>query len=519
MKYERAAGILFHPTSLPGPYGIGDLGPSAYAWIDFLADTGCTLWQVLPLGPTGYGDSPYQCFSAFAGNPYLLSPDLLFDEGLLEASDLADLPMFPEEKVDYGPVIQYKLELMNRAFNHFETDQPDGLLAEFTHFQAENEFWLADYALFMALKEAHHGAPWSKWQKPLKNRDEITLQRARVKHNQVIRRHMFLQFMFFRQWTNLKDYAHQNNITIIGDIPIFVAHDSAEVWAKPDLFFIDSTGKPTVVAGVPPDYFSKTGQLWGNPLYRWDQHAETNYAWWVERFKSVFKLVDIVRLDHFRGFAGYWEVPARQKTAIKGRWMPGPGKQFFQVIQDTFGELPIIAEDLGEITPDVVDMRDTYNLPGMKILVFAFGEDATNEFLPHNFIPNCVVYTGTHDNDTVVGWYERVGDKERDHARRYLARSGDDIAWDLIRTAWSSVAMFALAPMQDILGLDNKARMNYPSRPSGNWQWRMSADSIDDKIKERLAEYNVLYGRGKPREKEAGLEIKEQDERQEPKEP
>jgi 4-alpha-glucanotransferase len=495
MSFNRSAGILLHPTSLPGPYGIGDLGPEAYAWIDFLVDSGCRLWQVLPLGPTGYGDSPYQCFSAFAGNPYLVSPDLLLDDGLLVPDDLADTPAFPAGQVDYGAVIPWKLAVLDRAFERFKAEPPPGMAEEFARFIGQHNNWLPDYALFMSIKEMHGGAPWATWEAPLRNRQAKALQNARGEYGMQIERQMFRQFLFFRQWRALRTAANEKGITIIGDIPIFVAHDSAEVWARPDLFYINQKGNPTVVAGVPPDYFSETGQLWGNPLYRWEVHAKDGYAWWLERLRAVLDLVDIVRLDHFRGFAAYWEVPAREKTAIKGNWVPGPGIHFFQAVKDHLGELPIIAEDLGEITPDVVEMRDHFNLPGMKIMVFAFADDATNEFLPHNYVPNCIVYTGTHDNDTAVGWYQRVADQERDHARRYLARSGEDIAWDLIRAAWSSVAVFALAPMQDIFSLDNSARMNYPSRPSGNWTWRMSAESVLLVLKTRLKEYNLLYGR------------------------
>lgn len=502
MKFERAAGILFHPTSLPGPYGIGDLGPEAIRWIDFLVETGCKLWQVLPLGPTGYGDSPYQCFSAFAGNPYLISPDLLLADNLLGQDDLKSHPPFPMQKVEYGEIIPWKLDLLDRAYQRFRHHTDISLKAEFQQFITNNQDWLPDYALFMALKDAHNGQPWPSWETPLRNRDAQALQSVSVEYAEKIQQHMFQQFIFFRQWSALRAYANEKGIKIIGDIPIFVAHDSADVWANQGLFYIDKTGNPTVVAGVPPDYFSPTGQLWGNPLYRWDVHAKNNYEWWINRFNAVLRLVDIVRLDHFRGFAGYWEVPAGEVTAENGRWVPGPGKKFLKALKDALGELPIIAEDLGEITPDVIEMRDDFNLPGMKILVFAFSDDPENDFLPHNFIPNCVVYTGTHDNDTVVGWYHRVAAEETHFARRYLGRDGSDIAWDLIRTGWSSVAVFAIAQMQDLLGLDNQARMNYPSRPSGNWMWRMAPDAITQHIKTRLTEFNYLYGRGLPPEPE-----------------
>jgi 4-alpha-glucanotransferase len=509
MNFERSSGILLHPTSLPGPYGIGDLGPQAYQWVDFLEKTGTKLWQVLPLGPTGYGDSPYQCFSAFAGNPYLISPELLLDDGLLGVDDLEDIPEFPMDRVDFGPVIRWKLDLLGRAFRNFSSSGSSNLQDEMLLFQEENKYWLPDFALYMALKEAHGGNPWSTWEKSLRVRTEPGLVKAKIRYHLAIQEQIFRQFIFFHQWGKLKQYANTKGIQIVGDIPIFVAHDSAEVWARPDLFYINQKGKPTVVAGVPPDYFSPTGQLWGNPLYRWDVHKAAQYDWWIERFRAVFKLVDIVRLDHFRGFAGYWEIPAREKTAIKGKWVGGPGIPFFKAIQKALTNLPIIAEDLGEITPDVVEMREYFKFPGMKILVFAFGDDATNEFLPHNFIRNCVVYTGTHDNDTSVGWYSRVDEAERDFARRYLGRSGTDIAWDLIRTAWSSVAVMAFAPMQDLLSLDNQARMNYPSRPSGNWSWRMQTGALTRSIENRLAEFNLIYRRGVPLHQEIAEPVTE----------
>ncbi len=495
MNFERAAGILLHPTSLPGPYGIGDIGPEAYRWVDFLSQSETGLWQVLPLGPTGYGDSPYQCFSAFAGNPYLISPHLLLQEGLLYNEDLTHLPPFPAERVDYGMVIPWKLEILQRAYARFRQHGSRHLKEAFTAFQAEQAHWLDDYALFMALKEAHGGAPWPTWETDIRQRETQALEAARRSLAEAIEKQAFFQFLFFSQWRNLKNYANQRGVRIIGDIPIFVAHDSAEVWAHPELFFLDEHGNPTVVAGVPPDYFSATGQLWGNPLYRWDVHAQDGYAWWLARLRTVLELVDIVRLDHFRGFAAYWEIPAGEETAINGRWTPGPGAAFFTAVEAALGSLPLIAEDLGEITPDVVALREQFHLPGMKILVFAFSDDARNPFLPHNYPQNCVVYTGTHDNDTATGWYQRAPEKERDFARRYLARDGHDIAWDLIRAAWSSVAVFSIAPLQDLLSLDNSARMNYPSRAGGNWQWRMPAHALTEALRYRLQEQNRLYGR------------------------
>lgn len=495
MKYKRAAGILLHPTSLPGPYGIGDIGPTAQRWLDFLAKSGCSLWQILPLGPTGYGDSPYQCFSAFAGNPYLISPDSLIADGLLHPEDLSDMPDFPSERVDFGAVISWKLALLDRAFQHFENHASDELRSGLAEFQRTQCGWLDNFALFMALKEEHGGASWITWQSPLRDRQSQAIQEAQLRLGDAIQRQVFRQYIFSRQWNAIRSRAASLGIRIIGDIPIFVAHDSADVWANPGLFYLKEDGNPRVVAGVPPDYFSPTGQLWGNPLYRWSLHRKDGYAWWLERFRKVLSQVDIVRLDHFRGFAGYWEVSGKAKTAVKGRWVRGPGGKFLQTIRDGLGELPIIAEDLGVITPDVVKLRDGFGLPGMKILQFAFEGKPDDPFLPHEYVKNCVVYTGTHDNDTVRGWFERVNENGRDFYRRYLGRDGDQVAWDMIRACWASVAVFALAPMQDFLGLGNEARMNYPGNPSGNWSWRMSEAALSDELSGRIKELNYLYAR------------------------
>ena len=491
MKFERASGVLFHPTSLPGPYGIGDIGPSAFQFVDWLADSGCKLWQILPLGPTGYGDSPYQCFSAFAGNPYLISPDYLLRDDLLHPDDLIETPDFPTDKVDFGRVIPWKLNLLERAFIRFKS-APLFVRHEFDRFCAENVSWLPDYALFMALKEANGGGAWDEWPEPLRKQDPDVLTEASQRHADAVERYTFYQFVFFRQWVALREHAHQRGLKIIGDIPIFVAYDSADVWAHPGLFYLDESGLPTVVAGVPPDYFSRTGQLWGNPLYRWDVLKNREYDWWIARFRAMFKQVDIVRLDHFRGFAGYWEIPAGSKTAENGRWVSGPGADFLSAVEAGLGGLPIIAEDLGEITPDVIELRDQFELPGMKILQFAFsGPD--NVFLPHNYPAHCVTYTGTHDNDTAFGWYETAPEYERDFARRYLDTDGSNFAWELTRAVWSSVAVFAIAPMQDLLGLGTKARMNFPSTLGGNWSWRVSWEEMSQELQGRLRELNYLY--------------------------
>ncbi len=496
MKFDRSAGVLLHPTSLPGSFGIGDIGSNAHEWIDFLFASGCSLWQVLPLGPTGFGDSPYQCFSAFAGNPYIISPDSLISDGLLSNDEIRDRPSFQIEQVDFGKVIPYKIKLLNRAFENFQSRSHPQIRELFNNFCETQAHWLDDYALFMTIKEAQGGGSWVGWPAHLRERDAAALNNFKDEYASEIEKQAFWQFLFFQQWSELRDYAEKRGIKIIGDIPIFVSHDSADVWAHPELFYLDDDGQPTVVAGVPPDYFSPTGQLWGNPLYRWDVHAKSDYHWWLDRLRAVFSLVDIVRLDHFRGFAGYWEIPAEEETAEKGQWVPGPGAKFFEVVEKSLGSLSIIAEDLGEITPDVVELRDQFGLPGMKILVFAFDSDEENEFLPHNFsTTNCVVYTGTHDNDTTCGWYERTDDKIRDLARRYLAQNGHDIAWDLIRAAWSSVAVFALTPMQDLLSLGNEARMNYPSKLGGNWIWRMPPRTLTQSLQSRLKNMNRLYWR------------------------
>jgi len=502
MKFERASGILLHPTSLPGPYGIGDLGPAAYRWVDWLAGTGCKLWQVLPLGPTGYGDSPYQCFSAFAGNPYLISPEFLLRDNLLHSNDLIEQLDFDPERVDFGALIPWKLNLLERAFIRFSsdsgtirTDPSTSLMASFDSFCAENASWLDDYALFMAIKEAHGGGSWDGWPEPLRKRDPAALDEARKTLASSILGFTFYQFSFYRQWNALRDYAHQKGLRIVGDIPIFVANDSSDVWSHPDLFVLDADLKPTVVAGVPPDYFSPTGQLWGNPLYRWEVHKFTGYKWWLERLRATLKLVDILRIDHFRGFAGYWEIPADKPTAEVGRWVPGPGADFFNAVRSSLGEgLPIIAEDLGLITPDVSALRDQFALPGMKVLQFGFsGPD--NPFLPHSYPQNCVVYTGTHDNDTARGWYESAPENEKDFARRYLEIDGSDFARDLIRTAWKSTSVFAIAPLQDFMALGTEARFNYPSRLGGNWEWRMTEAALSGELQGSIRELNWLYQR------------------------
>lgn len=517
MRFQRASGLLLHPTSLPPgrseDFGIGDLGPSAYQFIDLLVSMGQGIWQVLPLGPTGYGDSPYQCFSAFAGNPLMISPVMLMREGLLTAEDLTDRPPFPEGRVDYGTVINYKRGLFERAYASFRAPgrQTDlaRLESDYLEFCDRTAWWLDDYALFRAIKDFNGGREWTSWDSLLRDREPVALQSFRQENGAAIDRHRFEQFLFFRQWIGLARYANERGISIIGDIPIFVAQDSADVWVERRFFSLDDSGRPVVVAGVPPDYFSVDGQLWGNPLYRWSLMAADGYRWWIARIRSALTLVDIVRLDHFRGFEKYWAVPGGEPTARNGEWQPGPGADLFFAIRQALGDLPIIAEDLGVITDEVRELRDSFNLPGMNVLQFAFNPDPTAEHLkPYRFSPNSVVYTGTHDNDTTVGWFRghREGgtaesglDAERAFLLRYLGTEGDEINWDLIRLALASVADIAVIPVQDILGLGPEGRMNTPASEAGNWSWRLQPDQITPPIVKRLADLTETYGRNRNR--------------------
>jgi 4-alpha-glucanotransferase len=495
MGLKRSSGIILHPTSLPGPDGIGDLGLEAYRWIDFLSNSGCSLWQVLPLGPTGYGDSPYQCFSAFAGNPYLISPTLLLEDGLLTLEYLTSRPKFDSESVNFSEMMTWKNSLFEIAFERFQKSRRKNQIAEYQQFLIDQSFWLDDFALFMAIKKTQDDVSWKDWPAGLRKREPGALEKFLENNKSAINYQIFLQFLFFRQWRSVKDYANGRGISIIGDIPIFVAYDSADAWSHPEMFYLNSKGLPIVVAGVPPDYFSPTGQLWGNPLYRWNYHKKTGYSWWIKRIKSTLEQFDLIRLDHFRGFAGYWEIPAGNSTAEIGRWVKGPGVSFFKTVKHSLGSLPIIAEDLGVITPDVVSLRTMFELPGMRVFQFGFASDPSDAFLPHNYPVRCVAYTGTHDNDTTLGWYISAPEIERDLCRRYLASSGADISWDMIRAVWSSVAVIALAPMQDLLSLGTEARMNFPGKLGGNWTWRMDADALNDTLNSRLKEINYLYSR------------------------
>ena len=493
-RLPRSSGLLLHPTSLPGPFGIGDLGPAAHAWVDTLARAKQTWWQILPVGPTGFGDSPYQSYSTFAGNLNLLSPELLARDGLLRAEDLQG-HSFPNDHVDYAAVEPFKLGLVRRAYAAFRGGSANHLRAEYDEFLHAKRGWLGDYALFMAAKEASGGRPWYEWPAGLRNREAAALSSARHELADAVGAHLFGQFLFFRQWHALRAHARDQGVRLIGDVPIFVSPDSADVWAYPEGYLLDANRRPRVVAGVPPDYFARTGQLWGNPHYDWEAMRRTGFAWWVARLRATLELVDLVRLDHFRGFLAAWQVPAGEPTAVNGQWVPGPAEELFTRLRADLGGLPFIAEDLGEITPDVYALRDALGLPGMKVLQFAF-DKPTNPFLPHNYPPNCVAYTGTHDNDTTRGWYATAATAERDLYRRYAARDGSDVAWDLIRLAWGSVADLAIAPVQDVLDLGTEARMNVPGVAAGNWRWRVAPGRPDGWALGRLIEMTEVYGRG-----------------------
>ncbi len=492
---DRRAGILLHPTSLPGPNGIGEIGAEARAWVDFLASAGMRLWQVMPLGPTGYGDSPYQCFSSFAGNPYLIALDELVEAGWLETAELTPLRLLPAGAVDFGAVIPVKLDLLTRAAERFATGASAEQRAALAAFRAEHAAWLDDFALFMALKGSHGGRAWGEWPAPQRDRHPPALAAARSDLAADIDRFALWQFWFFEQWGALKAYANAKGVNVVGDVPIFVSLDSADAWANRELFFLDGEGQPTVIAGVPPDYFSATGQRWGNPLYRWDVLAQRGYDWWISRVRAALRLVDLLRIDHFRGFAAYWEIPSSEPTAVKGRWVDGPGQALFDALRAALGELPLIAEDLGVITPDVEELRDANGLPGMKVLQFAFAGGSDDPYLPHNYPHNSVVYTGTHDNETTRGWYATAPERERDFVRRYLARGDERVSWDMIRLALASTADLAIVPLQDVLDLGPEARMNTPGVPAGNWSWRFRWHEVPHWVAPELAKLADIYGR------------------------
>jgi 4-alpha-glucanotransferase len=507
---HRSSGIICHPTCFPGRFGVGDLGPQARRFVDFLEASGQTLWQVLPLGPTGYADSPYMCLSAFGGNPLLISPEALARDGLLRFSEIANPPVFNRKRVQYGRVHDYKATLVERAYERWR-GRPDGLGRDFDEFCEQNSAWLDDYALFKALKEAHQHRAWPEWEIGAARRDPETLRQWRENLAERIQLQKFLQWVFFRQWSALRAYAHDKSVQIIGDIPIYVAYDSVDVWANQHLFRLDADGRPEVVAGVPPDYFSTTGQRWGNPIYRWSEMKRDGYRWWVERFRMEFTKCDILRLDHFRGFEAYWEVPAHEDTAANGRWVRGPGAGVFTTVRAALEErgiaLRIIAEDLGVITARVDALREELGFPGMRVLQMAFGnEPKAPEYRPHNHVPNSAVYTATHDHNTTRGWFTAdPGSQstqtpeevlaERDFVRRYVGTDGREIHWDFIRLALGSVAWIAVFPLQDVIGLGSEARMNRPGSGSGNWEWRFTSDMLSPAIRDRLAELTHTYER------------------------
>lgn len=495
---KRGSGILLHITSLPSPHGIGDLGPWAYKFADFLKDTKQSLWQVLPLNPTdpAHGSSPYHSFSAFASNPLMISPDLMIQDDLLAKGDLEPGLNGPEGRVDYDEVVAYKKRLFHLAFENFQRKERN---LEYERFCSENSFWLEDFALFVAAKEHFNGRVWNEWPQEIRDREPGALQILGKQLFDRIEMEKFLQFIFYHQWSLLKEYCHQYDIKIFGDIPIYVVYDSVDLWTNPEIFKLDNQKRPCAVSGVPPDYFSDTGQLWGNPVYRWDRLKETDYAWWIQRIEHNFKLFDLVRIDHFRGFVSYWEVTSGEKNATNGKWVDAPAKDFFNAILKRFPDPPIIAEDLGVITPDVREIMDRFKLPGMRILLFAFGEDLpTNLYAPHNHVEDCVVYTGTHDNNTVRGWFEREATPE-DKRRlfSYLLRevTAEEVHREFIRLAMMSVAKLVILPMQDVLGLGEEARMNLPATTEGNWQWRLLPEHLETSRVEKLLEMTEIYGR------------------------
>jgi len=497
---KRGSGILLHITSLPSSYGVGDLGPEAYRFADFLAGTKQTYWQVLPLNPTSpvYGNSPYSSVSAFAGNTLLISPDLLLGEGLLSQKDLDPIPPFPESRCDFSEAIQYKDKLLEQAYENFH-QQGKGR-ESFETFCSESSSWLEDFALFVVLKKNFAGIVWNQWPREFRDRNVESLKAVKQEYHNQLEKEKFWQYLFFKQWRSLKDYCQEKGVHLFGDLAIYVSFDSADVWTNPGLFKLDGEKRPAFVSGVPPDYFSETGQLWGNPVYRWNVLKKSDYQWWRERIAHNLKLFDVMRIDHFLGLVAYWEVPASEKTAINGRWMKAPGKDFLNTLKKHFPHLPIVAEDLGLVTPEVREVINHFELPGMKILQFAFGDDdPMHPFLPHTYEKNFVIYTGTHDNNTVRGWLEgEASPEERKRLFRYLGRevSVEEIHWALIRLAMMSVARWVILPMQDVLGLGAEARMNRPSVAQGNWEWRLLPGQITALVSETLLEITETYGRG-----------------------
>lgn len=496
MPLPRRSGILLHPTSLPGPHGSGDLGASAYHFVDWLAVGRQSLWQVLPLGDIGWGNSPYMSPSAFAGSILLIDLAQLGEEDWLDETDLEPSPAFEEERVNYPAIMAFREARLRKASKRFKIQGDSRAYSAFKKFCYETEVWLDDYALFQAL-DRHFGRElvWQDWPETLAKRDPKAIIAARDEHAEEIQFWKFCQWCFYTQWENLKAYANQRGVEIVGDVPIFISQHSADVWAHPQLFDLDDAGRPKTVSGVPPDRFSETGQFWGNPLYDWEAHAQEGYRWWIERMRHTLALCDYVRIDHFRGFEAFWEIPADASTSESGSWQPGPGAAVFEAMRAELGELHVIAEDLGLITVEVNELRKSQGFPGMRILQFSFENQPTNPYLPHNYDQDTVVYTGTHDNDTTIGWWQSASEEEKDYARRYMDINGDWIHWDLIRVASSSVAAFSIFPMQDVLGLGSEHRMNFPGEGEGCWEWRFHWGMVDAWHAERLAELTHLYGR------------------------
>jgi len=493
MNTTRTSGILLHPTSLPGKYGIGSLGQQAFKFVDFLENAGQKLWQVLPMGHTGYGDSPYQCFSIYAGNPILIDLECLMNEGLLHVNDLPKGFHLPDDKVEFGNVIDFKKAALNIAYLNFL--KSNKAKNDYQAFVAKNDFWLQDYALFIAIKESLGGMPWWDWQKNLKFRNTSTLGTFVIENQEKINFHKFVQYIFSKQWQSVKEYANNKGISIVGDIPLYVAHDSADVWSNYQVFRFDQHRNPTGVAGVPPDYFSSTGQLWGNPLYDWDYMKKNGFKWWINRIKATIEIYDIVRIDHFRGFEAYWAVPFGDETAVNGTWVQAPGQALFETVKKELGNLPIIAEDLGIITPEVEELRDNFEFPGMKILQFAFHSKEGNNYLPHNYSRNFVVYTGTHDNDTLRGWFDALEPEIKHKVLDYTDANPNNIVNKLIRLAWSSTVRMAIIPLQDLLNLGSEARMNIPGIPGGNWQWRFREEQLSPDKARWLKHLTEIFNR------------------------
>jgi 4-alpha-glucanotransferase len=499
--FVRRSGILLHITSLPSPHGIGDLGPEAYRFVDFLHEAGQSLWQVLPLNPTStvHGNSPYSSFSAFAGNPLLINLDRLIEEGFLTAVDLESVSSFAAERVDYEAVTAYKLLCLKRAA---ASDRGRDLTKDpgFRSFCSSNGSWLDAYTLFMALKEHFSGAPWYEWPRELRDREPDAVAEMKERLAAKMFQEMLFQYIFYRQWNELKAYCNRKSIQVMGDVPIYVSLDSADVWCTPHVFKLDPKKRPVFVSGVPPDYFSETGQRWGNPVYDWNVLKKSRYEWWLKRIEHTLKLFDLVRIDHFRGLVGYWEIPASEETAVKGEWVEAPARDFFNTLLRHFPILPIIAEDLGLITPDVREVMHLFRFPGMKVLQFGFyGDVADNPYAPHNHVNDCVIYTGTHDNNTIRGWFRtELNVSDQAQLKQYLGGALDehDIHWHMIRLAMMSVADTCVVPLQDLLGLDEDARMNVPAMASGNWRWRFRRDALTQDLALKISKLTRMYGRG-----------------------